>query len=59
MAGSRRVPVFVDWSAAECQGNDIAKEIAKHQEHDSPGGVSESLIYAEEAEVEKENGEFV
>ena len=59
MAWNRRVPVSFYRSAAECCSDYIAEEVAKHEEHDDPGSVSELPVYAEEAEIEKKDGEFI
>ncbi len=59
MAGSRRLPVFTNRSAAECQGQKITEQISKDEEHDHPGRISELLIRVKDAEVEKKDGELV
>ena len=45
--------------AAEDRSQEIAEEVAKDEEHDRPGGVSEFVVHAEETEVEEEDREFV
>ena len=38
---------------------EIADQVAEYEERDGPGGILESVAYAEEAEVEEEDAEFV
>lgn len=45
------LPVLVDWCTTEEQSDKVAGEIASDEDEDSPSGISERFIGAEETEV--------
>ncbi len=59
MAGSLRIPVLVDWSAAKYHCQKVGEQVAKNKKHDCPGAVFELVVYAKKAEVEEKDCKLI